>query len=255
MEQGGVIQWMGGLWRDVHGWVFPCTCALCGEGPLDGTCLCSACRASLPMVEAPICPRCGEPLPGSVGELANCPYCGGSKVHYDFARSSCLNRDSLRTLVYDFKYGGKIHLAGTLAGLVDGLWELCDDRLAGEDWILVPIPLHRRKLRKRGYNQAEELARVLARSRQLPVLDVLMRARDSVSQASLGRSERIRHVQGLYHVRPSALRRELVKDRSVLLIDDIMTTGSTVDVCARVLKREGHARRVGVLTVARTVNT
>ena len=249
------MQWADGIWQDVCGWFFPSVCAICGDGPLHRTCLCSSCRASLSMVEAPICPRCGEPLAGSVGEVGNCPYCGGGKVHYDFARSACLNKDHLRSLLHDFKYAGKIHFAGTLAGLIDDLWHTCDDRLAGEDWLLVPVPLHRRKLKKRGYNQAEELALILSRLRKLPVLDALMRGKDNVSQASLGRKERLRHVQELYHMRPSVLRKELVKDRAVLLIDDIMTTGSTVDVCSRMLKKEGRARCVGVLTVARTVNT
>lgn len=252
---GSFGEWLGEVWRDMRGWVFPCTCAVCGDGPLDSHFLCSGCRASLPMVEAPMCPRCGEPLSGSVGEVSRCPYCGGCNVHYDFARSSCLNREPLKPLLHEFKYAGKIHLAGTLGSLMDSLWDICDDRLIGEDWLLVPVPLHWRKLKKRGFNQAEELARVLAKRRKLPLLNVLMRGRDKISQASLGRQERIRHVRELYYMCPGALRRDLVRGRAVLLIDDIMTTGSTADVCARVLKKEGGARCVGVLTVARTVNT
>ncbi len=203
------------------------------------------------MVQAPMCPHCGEPLGGAAAMGFVCSYCAESK-YYDFARSACLNVEPVTSLILQYKYGNRLHLASTLAELMVSLWETSDDKLNGNDWILVPVPLYWKKLKKRGFNQAEELACFLSKRFGFPLVNALKRKNDSVNQASLGRQERVRHAKGLYYVNPVMAKRGVLDGRRVLLIDDIMTTGSTVEACAAALKKEGRVSCVGVLSLART---
>lgn len=220
----------------------------------DNACICSDCWRKLPRVPIPICPRCGEPMRGAVARVEQCTKCGGGKVAYNFARSACLNREPLRSLILKYKYQGKVCLKDVFIPLLAEAWELSDYCFEGEDWLVVPVPLHGKKLWKRGYNQAEELAAGLAKLKGLTVIDALERRKDKVSQASLSKLDRIRHVKGLYRVKEEIIRDGRIAGKAVLLIDDIITTGSTINVCAQALRRMGKARKVGVLSLGRTYN-
>ncbi len=237
--------------------VFTDHCALChtpgGGENTDRLQLCDVCRDRLPRLEAPFCQVCGQWFVGEIPHLFRCGNCAGRRFAFEFARAPFQARRELRELVHRFKYGGQLWLAPTLGGLLaDALrGPRADPRLAAEpEWLLVPVPLHARRLREREFNQAEELARHLAHATGLPLAPVLRRRRYTTVQASLDRARRLHNLRGAFtlHQGRTATR---VHGRAVLLIDDVFTTGATTQECAHILKTDGGARRVVVLTLAR----
>jgi competence protein ComFC len=172
-----------------------------------------------------------------------CPNCAGRDCGFTFAFSLVQSRGAVREVIHRFKYGRDITLRAPLSRLMRCAFR--HPRLHGVPWLLVPVPLHPLKEREREFNQSAELARNLSRLTGLPWLAALRRTRKTDSQAGLSREDRLVNLKGAF-----ALRRP-VPDRDVLLIDDVLTTGTTAGECARVLVRDGLARRVAVLTVAR----
>jgi competence protein ComFC len=149
-------------------------------------------------------------------------------------------------MIHQLKYEGRLYLRAPL-----GRWlaeTLDDDRLNEPKCdALIPVPLHRRRLRQREFNQAEELSRVVTRLRGVPTwTHVLRRVRYTTTQTQLSREERMENLRGAFEVRHT----EEVKGRDLVLVDDVFTTGSTVEECSRVLRRAGAAS-VRVITVAR----
>jgi len=229
--------------------IYPPTCAGCGEpvSPADPLEFCPRCRGSLELVESPFCPTCGLPLSPEAPDPYQCGACVGGLYRFDRARAAGPYRGLLREVIHRFKYQGHISLARPLAQLLlPPARELCS---LHEIHVLVPVPLHRRRLRDRGFNQAALLARRLGASLNRPVrYTVLRRRRWTEPQIGLSPSQRAENVRGAFTAADSAV----VRDQGVLLVDDVFTTGETVDQCVRELKRAG-AREVAVLTVARTV--
>ena len=229
--------------------LYPPTCAGCGElvSPAEPLEFCPRCRDSLELVRSPACPTCGLPLSPEAPEPYQCGACLGGLYRFDRARAAGPYRGLLREVIHRFKYQGHISLARPLAQLLlPPARELCT---LSELHVVVPVPLHRRRLRDRGFNQAALLARRLGASLNLPVgYTVLRRRRWTEPQIGLSLSQRAENVRGAFAVSESAV----VRGRGVLLVDDVFTTGETVDQCVRELKRAG-AREVAVLTVARTV--
>ncbi|MEG1071768.1 MAG: ComF family protein [Akkermansia sp.] len=259
MQEEGLLL---SLCHQIADWIYPHPCERCGERTLSRYCLCESCLSLLETLPRPLCPHCGGPVSGSVATIEHCENCGNGEqgqgkgqggYHFDFARAPFANVGKVRELILAFKYGGALHLAKTLAWLMSDMWEQYPDCLNGRDWCLVPIPMHHKKRAKRGYNQADELASALGKLLKLPVIHALTRNSDLVSQASLDRKERLKHVRLLYGMNQSCQRRGALSGKNVLLIDDILTTGSTADACARILKKEAKVQTVGVLTVARTI--
>jgi ComF family protein len=210
--------------------------------------LCAACWAQLSFIAPPFCERLGTPFgydpgPGvlSTEAIANPPA-------FARARAAVRYDDIASALVHALKYGDRLDLAPTM-----GRWmaragrELTDDADA-----LVPVPLHWRRLWTRRFNQAAALARAIAKSSRVPVLDdALKRLRATPQQVGLKRAERATNVQGAFQV-PDA-RSAAVAGRRLVLIDDVLTSGATADACARALLRAGAAR-VDVLVFARVVD-
>jgi len=157
----------------------------------------------------------------------------------------------VRQLVHHFKYRRQLYLRRTLAELFRrGLGDRRID--AAEPWVFVPVPLHARKRRERGFNQAEEIARLAGMATGHPMFPALRRTRYTESQAGLTRQQRLANLEGAFALRrPGSWTRRRLAGRPVLLVDDVFTTGSTVQECARVLKSEGGAQKVIVVTVAR----
>lgn len=197
-----------------------------------------------------MCRVCGEPYRGA-GRDHDCPICRRRRRRFDRARACLLyergpasNDSPLVRVLHDYKYQRDVTLAPLLA-------DLLIDRapLPVDHDVIVPVPLHRDRLRWRGFNQAHLLARRLGRRCGVPVDPfLLVRARPTPPQVGLDEADRRRNVAGAFVApRPLAL-----AGRSTLLVDDVYTTGATVEECARVLKRAG-ARRVDVLVLARAV--
>ena len=221
-------------------------CAAC-ERPLDTpTCgpVCVRCWQAIVHITPPVCDACGDPLPSWRAisrECARCPRCRRRESHIARGRAIGAYDGSLRAIVHALKYGGRRSLAKPLAALMARYGA---EVLRGAD-VVVPVPLHRSRKRARGFNQAAELAR------HLPVrtAHILRRVRATPSQTDLPAARRHANVRQAF-----ALRRGARVDGGVIvLIDDVSTTGATLDACASVL-RSGGAREVRALTVARVVS-
>jgi len=215
--------------------IFPPRCAGC-RSPSQR--FCAACQASIELIEEPICERCGYPKPhgGDCQQCRNHPYDALDEI-----RSVAFFDGTLQNALHQLKYRRDVALADTLAQLMKKHFMA----LAIEATALVPVPLSARRLRERGYNQAALLARGLADLTGAPYQPhLLRRTRHTVSQVGLTASERRDNVQGAFEASRQAAQRH------VLLIDDVCTTGSTLEACAQALKRAG-AKSVKALTLGR----
>jgi ComF family protein len=204
--------------------------------------ICPSCRDRLPLVSSPLCSICGIPFAGT-GNDHRCGTCLTHPPHFDSARAHFLYEGAIRDLIHSFKYNRLTHLRYPLALLtLEGMSEFHDPHL------IVPVPLHRSRLRQRGFNQAVLLGRVLSRQLSLPMLpDALVRTRQTEPQIELSATERRVNVKGAFSVK----RPDHVAGKRILLLDDVMTTGSTMDECAKELKKAG-AEVVIATAIART---
>jgi ComF family protein len=229
------------------GAVLPARCLGCGvvvERP--GT-LCPACWRAIDFLAPPHCACCGMPFELDPGEAARCGACMARPPSFARARAVFRYSDASRPLILGFKHGDRLH--GTRAY---GTWMArAGAELLAEASVIVPVPLHWTRLFMRRYNQAALLANALAAASGVPAVpDLLLRRRRTPSQGRLNAAERRKNVRGAFAV--SARSAGRLADARVLLIDDVFTTGATVDACAKALLAAGAAE-VDVLTLARVV--
>jgi len=208
--------------------------------------LCGNCREDLLTLDRPFCQTCGQAFDGPPDMVFRCANCSTRRLHFDFAIAPYRADGVLRELIHGFKFGRRSALRRPLGRLL--IRGLEDPRFAGEDWRMVPVPIHRGRMRQRGFNQAHELARIAGCHAGLPVANVLRRIRATQPQSRLTREERLDNLRGAIIVRPKSVTQ--IHEQACLLIDDVFTTGSTADICAKALL-DGGARRVAVLTLAR----
>ena len=222
-----------GLWTSL--WLTQ-DCLLCGA-PSDGELLCSACAASLPKLPKPGCPQCALPTP--IGEI--CGRCLAKPPHYDATLAAYSYDFPLDKLVQSFKYGHRLplgkHFGQQLATL--------SEHLTAD--LILPLPLHPGRLRERGFNQALELARPIGKALRIPIdTTSCSRTRNTPAQAKLAWREREDNIRGAFHCSADFTGKRL------LLIDDVMTTGASLNECARTMKLHG-ASSVTLLVVARAL--
>ena len=214
--------------------LFPVTCVVC-EAPVierKWGAACPECWARLVPIEPPFCPQCGGPAPAIEGL---CGFCRKGDHTFDLARSAFLFTDTLREIIHHLKYSDRVSLVDPLAHTL----RRCLDHEPFTGQIVIPVPLHRSRQRQRGFNQAELIASKLGR----PMALSLRRRKNTVSQTGLTRTERKHNLAGAFELRGQI-------SGTVIVIDDVYTTGSTMNEISRTLKRAG-AERVEVLTVAR----
>jgi len=224
-------------WLRLRRFVLPLRCLLCGAPGAEGIDLCAACAAELPRNRS-CCARCALPLATAA---ALCGECQRRAPPWDAAWAPFRYGWPLDRLESRYKFGADLAAGRVLSTL--WLREPCPIKLPQ---LLLSVPLHRSRLRRRGYNQALELARPLARAAGVPLRhDVLLRRRSTAAQTELDATARRRNVHGAF-----ALREGVALPAHVAILDDVMTTGATLAECARVLRRAGVAR-VDVWSLAR----
>lgn len=233
-------------------WLYPDTCQLCGNAAGGGT-LCPACRDALPRIPRPICLYCGAPTAHDVAAPDRCPACAAHPHRLSFIRSALTFSPEGMQLVHDLKYHRANHLAPALASVLNELWEQTPQLQAQGDWVLVPVPITRAKLYERGYNQAEELARALARLRGGLRLLQPLRRRDTgiLSQTRLSAALREKNALRAYSPLPAYAAHRRGLPPRLLLIDDVYTTGATLRACTAALKRCDRHVTVGAVTLMR----
>jgi ComF family protein len=230
--------------------IFPPLCAAC-RAPVRGAHnLCARCWVGIAFLSDPMCTVCGFPFEYEVGSETLCASCRQLLPAFDKARALMRYDDASRDPLLAFKRADRLDLAPAFAR-----WLLSAGReLIDEADLILPVPLHRWRLWQRRFNQSALLALSLGRAAGKPVdCLALVRTRATASQGDMpSAAARRRNVQGAFRVKPE--RAAGLRGKTVLVIDDVFTTGSTIEACARALKRAG-ATRVLVLTLARVVRS
>lgn len=225
---------------------FPPVCLACKKAlpGIQDFLFCKDCAEKIEPVTEPLCNCCGRPFPHAAGGNHLCSYCLTHTRHFNRARALVHYQDPIRQAIHSLKYGGKTVPLATFYQLfathpIFQQQEIPD--------LILPVPLHAKRLKERGFNQALFLAQAFFpqyKKRIYP--DLLRRTRETTPQTGLAGADRRRNVRKAFLVRDP----EKVKDKTVLLVDDVFTTGTTVNECAQTLKRAGCGE-VQVLTLAR----
>lgn len=225
------------------------TCPISGEPLSDGAVLAPAAWASIAFVDDPVCARCGAPFSHEIGEDIVCGGCLAEPPHFDSARAAVVYDDKSHGLIVSYKHADRTDLTPLF---VQWLARAGAPFLTSEA-VITPTPLHRGRLFTRRYNQAALLAAGLSRATGLACdLMALERLRATPPQKNLSGAARRRNVAGAFAVRKD--RAAFVQGRRFILVDDVLTTGSTLSACARALKKAGAAR-VDALVLARVVRS
>jgi competence protein ComFC len=216
----------------------------CGREKADETsAFCEACKCKIKFISGNVCDKCGAPITG--GRV--CDVCKKETFHFDKARAAVVYDETSSLMILKFKYSKAKYLENRLVELLLDCFSL----YKGFDVDMVTfVPMTQKKIRERGYNQTEELAKVFCEKTGLDMVEALIKEIDTKAQAGLDRAKRKENLKGLFKINDKVRRK--VKGKRLLLIDDVFTTGSTADECAKVLKRAGVSA-VFVLTIAKTI--
>ena len=234
-------------WRATLSLVYPPACVACGAGTDREQALCAACWNEITFIERPYCERLGTPFAVDIGGPLYSPAAIVDPPVFQRARAVAAYDGAARLLVHRMKYNDRLDLAETLGVMMSR----AGAELLAEADLVVPVPLHRWRLWRRRFNQAMALARIVSRESGVPCDPVLLRrVKRTRSQVGLTRTQRRDNLQGAFRVADAD--RIRLADRRVVLIDDVLTTGSTANAAARALMR-GGAKTVDVLSFARVV--
>lgn len=232
--------------RPLLDFFLPPHCQLCHEDILEPQSLCGPCWSKLSFITEPCCYFCGTPFDYFVEEGSRCAACIQHKPAFARMRAALLYEDTSRSLLMRLKHGDATYLSPMLARWM----ATCGKELLAETDVMVPVPLHWTRLIKRRYNQAALLTRELFFETKVAWHPgILRRTRRTPSQGHLSKVRRLANVAGAFEV--VARDKALISGKTILLIDDVYTTGATVNACARALLKAGAAR-VNVLVLSRT---
>lgn len=234
--------------RAVLDFVLPPLCLKCRTPVGDPQSLCGECWGKLKFLGEPMCACCGLPFPHALGAGVKCAACTARPPTYARARSALIYDDESRELILPFKHGDRLEAAQVFARWMKS----AASDLLGETDLVMPVPLHWRRLLKRRYNQAAVLAQLVGKRSQIRVdCSTLTRALPTLSQGEMPSARaRLRNVAKAFAV--SEAKRSSLSGRRVLLVDDVLTTGATINACAKTLLRAG-AISVSAVTLARVV--
>ncbi|MBN1824433.1 MAG: ComF family protein [Endomicrobiales bacterium] len=235
---------ISGILKKLSSVFFPLTCAACGRDlPHDDELrVCAECRKRIELIDGLFCNKCGTPLPDGGAHCYRCRK--EEKKHFESIRSACRYEGLVRGLVHKFKYKGRAYIDEYFGRLMTEVFER--EKLSGEIDAIVPVPMHPLKKYVRGYDQSELLAAKISRKTGKRVLNALRRKKRTKPQFALKKNERNRNVEGSF----ACVAPEEVSRKGILLVDDVVTTGATIEECAKTLKKSG-AGKVYALTLAR----
>lgn len=226
--------------------IYPAFCAVCSEKiePLLDFGVCESCLKTIKTLESPLCQRCGIPQKNISTNSQHCNFCKGEKFFFDRQLSTSAYKGALKVCIHQFKYKRKRKLGKILSQI---MLEFAKKHLSIEEIDLITcVPLHNRKLAERGFNQSEILAKNIAENLNIDFSNPILRKANTKSQFNLNKDQRVRNVSGAF----TCSDKTNLNNKKVLLVDDIFTTGATVNECAKTLKSSG-AEKVIVLTMAR----
>lgn len=216
-------------------------CIVCGQELKEKTQygMCGTCLQALPFHSGKICYRCGDSI---VGTGSYCLSCKDSQKDYEFARAPFLYEGAIQTLIYKLKYAKSKYLAPFLSAFLV-------DEFVKQDWqidLVVPVPLHSKREKERGFNQAELLCCLFNEKLHIPIItNNLVRVKHTRTQTKLTKKQRKDNLEKAFQV----LQKSEFKNKNILLIDDVFTTGATIEECSEVLKKAG-AKNVYAITLA-----
>lgn len=222
---------------------FPNICLLCKEKKSSSCSLCDECKSKIPEIKEPFCPACGGENDG-IFEI--CPKCLKEEQRpWHIAVSVANYKSPIADMIKDLKYNSKTYYAKTLGLLAAEIW--------GKNNISVdcvcPIPMHWTRRFLRGYNQSELVAKVFSEKTGIPFSNLLKRIRKTPKQANLSREERKKNLKGAFKIVESE--RAKIKTGSILLLDDVLTTGSTLESACLTLLESGACGKINILVIAR----
>ncbi|MDY6854804.1 MAG: ComF family protein [Thermodesulfobacteriota bacterium] len=226
---------------------FPTICFVCRKDIAPTQNVCKICSSHIKYISSPLCVQCGIPFLTKAGRDHFCGACLTSKIYFNKARAVGYYEGVLQEEIHQFKFNKKTFLAKHLGALMAN-YELDSFDLDSYDFI-IPVPLHFKRLRERGFNQALYLSRYVGKRYDIPVdFKNLKRTRWRGPQVNLGKAERERNVNGAFVL----YNKNRFRGKDVLLIDDVFTSGATVNECAKVLKKAGVSS-VDVFTLSRAI--
>jgi ComF family protein len=232
------------LWNKALSFLSPPLCLSCRAHTQNWGEFCPTCWKELIFVSPPFCKQCGRPFEYKIEEGMLCPACIQNSPHYDCVRSVFIYNDVSKRIILNLKHHDATHLAKYMSHYMTthhfGLLDKCD--------IIAPIPLHQMRLFTRKFNQSALILNHFPQAKAAHIYDLLIRKRNTPIQANLDARRRIKNVKSAFSINKKYI--DNLKDKTVLLIDDVFTTGATVNECAKLLKRKG-AKEVCVLSFAR----
>ncbi|MDF1816652.1 MAG: ComF family protein [Verrucomicrobiales bacterium] len=241
--------------RSVLEIAWPPVCEGCGDAYYSGDTpgLCDSClEARLFPLTEPYCEVCGQSYRGKMPSHLQCSNCRNRYLEFDFAVGAYDAEGEIMDWIHRFKYAQEIHFARMFGKLMTRVWE--DNRMAAQkEWIVVPVPLHRKRLRERGFNQSLEIAREWMRhsppDQKMRIVNALKRDRYTTRQATLDRRERLTNLHDAFSL--SRAGRRCPQDANFIIVDDVLTTGTTASECATVLREAFSPNKITVITVLR----
>lgn len=237
--------WIKEAWFGLIEFIYPIGCRNCST--IDGNYICDSCMSSITFINPPKCKHCSIPLEDEYKSY--CPRCAVEFGHHDGGISIALYDDPIGKLIRELKYEREVGIAGFLAKLANLKIEKDESFDTIKCDIIHPVPLSRKRFVSRGFNQSALIAKKLSSLFDIPYRDdILIRVRDTETQTGLGFDERLINIRGAFKVTDD----NLISDKSILLVDDVMTTGATIEECARTLNKSG-ARKVKFITMARQI--
>ena len=237
--------------NDISDVIFPPRCLGCGEifHPLTRQVFCPSCEEKIRFITGDICPVCGTIFPDSPARSHLCGNCMDDKTYFSCARAVVSYETIILNTIHEFKYGNNIPVGEMLASFMAD-FSFPDVDFTGYS-LIIPVPLHIKRLRQRGFNQSLILARALAEKWQIPVnFSLLKRHKFTLTQTGLNKTERTQNIKGAFEVSD----KKKIAGKNVVLVDDVYTTGATINECAKTLIKAG-ASKVTVLTLARVIQS